>query len=271
MMNPARSLVGEGQQDESRSPSRTPPRAAKRWAGCGRGGRPDSAATTEIRATARAGHQAAATAVTKVRTMAAAMAHHGRAKRSMRCSAIDAASVRTRTTPASPTAVPTTAAVAPTAAPLASMTRRTCRSVAPMRAEHAQGPQAALGHDGESGHRQEPDEEQPERAEHEDDDLGAGLVAPCLASAMLRPRAAREGGTTADSAWLALTRTETLRGGLAWPGATSANWSSRSSGFSTRPTTCRRPACPRSRCSRCADRTSSPRRSVTATWSGPVG
>jgi hypothetical protein len=44
---------------------------------------------TDIRAAARAGHQAAMTAVTNVRTMAAAMAHHGRAKGSTRCSEIE--------------------------------------------------------------------------------------------------------------------------------------------------------------------------------------
>ena len=90
-------------------PSRTPPRAAKRWAGCGRGGRPDRAATTEMRAAARAGHQAAATVVVKVRTMAAAIAHQGRAKGSTRCSAIDRSVGTNPNHPASPTRVPTIA------------------------------------------------------------------------------------------------------------------------------------------------------------------
>src|SRR5471030_1877085 len=94
---------------------RTPPVAAKRWAGWGRGGRPDRAATMETRATARAGHQAAAKAVTKVRTMAAAMDHQGRANGSTRVSEIDRSVGTNANHPDSPTAVPTNAAMAPTA------------------------------------------------------------------------------------------------------------------------------------------------------------
>ena len=69
---------------------------------------------------------------------------------------------------------------------------------------------------------------------------------------------------------LALTRIDTLSAGLTWPGATSANWSCRSKGFSTRPTTCnlRLPSCqtpPTCRSKSVATFL------VTATWSGPLG
>ena len=45
--------------------------------------------------------------------------------------------------------------------------------------ECAQGSQAALGYDGESGDREEPDEQQSDRGQHENDDLGTGLVGLC--------------------------------------------------------------------------------------------
>src|SRR5690349_15930402 len=55
--------------------SSTTPTAAKRRAGWGFGGRPERAETTDTRAAARAGHQAAATAVRTAMTMAIPMAH----------------------------------------------------------------------------------------------------------------------------------------------------------------------------------------------------
>jgi hypothetical protein len=104
-------------------PSSTPPKAANWWGGCGRGGRPERAATTGIRAAARAGHHAAATAVTKVSSRAAAMAPQGIAKRSMRWWETDCKVGTIASQAANPTTA-TAAAVIPTEASLASMTRR---------------------------------------------------------------------------------------------------------------------------------------------------
>ena len=112
---------------------RTPPRPANRCAGLGGAGRPDSAATIDARAAARAGHHAADAPRSRPRaTIAATIAHHGRWNRSMRwlASCLEARRVarsrrrsRRRRRPRR--------ATTPTTAPLASIARRTCRSVAP--------------------------------------------------------------------------------------------------------------------------------------------
>src|SRR5438477_12438984 len=63
----------------------SPPAPAKRCAGLGGAGRPESAVTIDDRDAERAGHHAAAAAVRIARAIAAAIAHHGRWNMSMRC------------------------------------------------------------------------------------------------------------------------------------------------------------------------------------------
>ena len=67
--------------------------------------------------------------------------------------------------------------------------------------------------------------------------------------------------------WLASTRIEMLAGGLAWPGATRANWSSRFSGFSTEPDDLQRPAPSCQTLPTCRPKVVATLL-VTATWSG---
>ena len=62
------------------------------------------------------------------------------------------------------------------------------------RAEHAQGPEAPLRHDGEPGDRHQADEHQPERAQHEHEGLGTDLVRRRPAIRCRRP--CRSGGGT---------------------------------------------------------------------------
>ena len=63
---------------------KSPARAAERWAGAGRGGRPDRASTGGMRAIVRAGHHAAPAAVTTASSPPAASSHHGTLKASTR-------------------------------------------------------------------------------------------------------------------------------------------------------------------------------------------
>ena len=225
----------------------------------------------EIRATARAGHQAAATAVTNGQD-------HGRgdrpprAGRTGRCGA--RRSTRSVGTNANHAGQPDGGAddrgggadggaVGQHDQPDVAVGRAE-------RAEHAQGPQAALGHHGEPGDRHQADEEQPERAEDEHDGLGGGLVAGRRGDSMPRPVPL---GSRNDwrLCWLALTqdRDAGRRVGLARgrPGRTG-----RAGPAGSRP--CRRPAgSGRLRCQAlptCRSKVLATSL-VTATSSGPVG
>ncbi len=87
-----------------------------------------------MRATERAGHQAAAIAVRTASTRLATTAHHGRARRSIRWPESDCSVGTNANHAATPTTPPASAPTIPTAAPSASITRRTCLSVAPREA-----------------------------------------------------------------------------------------------------------------------------------------
>ena len=67
------------------------------------------------------------------------------------------------------------------------------------RAEHAEGPQSPLGHHREAGHGHQADEQQPERAEHQHHGLGRDLVGGAAAP-RCRCRRRSAGGTTGGSA-----------------------------------------------------------------------
>ncbi len=114
--------------------SAAPASRAGRRAGRGAGGRADRAAMTGMRAVARAGHHDAPVAVSIASTMPVTTTHHGTSKRSMRCPAAGSTTGARASQVSSPAPVPITAAAAPTAAPLASITSRTCLSVAPVAA-----------------------------------------------------------------------------------------------------------------------------------------
>jgi hypothetical protein len=180
MMNPTRRVSAKASNTMPVTSS-TPPRAAKRWGAWGRGDRPDSALTAEILPAARAGHQAVATAVRRLRIKATAnrppaqrepidamfgdrlqdsdeeepgdqaegRAHHGRA-------GPDRGAVGQHDEPC----VPVGGAKGAT---------------------HAERPQPALGHHRESGHTHQADEQQPEAAQHQHHGLGYGLVGPAPA------------------------------------------------------------------------------------------
>ena len=111
----------------------TPSQPARR-VGLGRGGRLESASVIGTRATVRAGHQAAPTAVTSARTRTTTTSTHGTLRRSMRWPAAVSSSGESSIQHAAPVSVPATAAIRPTAAPSASITFRTCARVAPMAA-----------------------------------------------------------------------------------------------------------------------------------------
>ena len=113
-------------------PASSVPSRANRWAGFGGAGRPDSAATIGSLAAVRAGHHDAAMAVRIARIAPATTAHQGSANGSYTCPTTCSKAGVSANQAASPIATPETAPTTPTAAPLASMTRRTCRSVAPM-------------------------------------------------------------------------------------------------------------------------------------------
>ena len=72
---------GPGSAPTNPAAASTVPSRAKRWAGCGGAGRPDSASTIGRRATARAGHHDAASALRMARITLAITAHQGSAKR----------------------------------------------------------------------------------------------------------------------------------------------------------------------------------------------
>ena len=188
------------------------------------------------------------------------MAHHGRAKRSTRCSAIDCSVGTNANQPASPTAVPTTAAVAPTAAPLASMTSRTWRSVAPSEPSMPRARRRRWAITVNPATAIRPTKSSPRRAQHQDDGLGRGLAGGPAAACDADAGAAAEGGTTAGSAGWRRGGSRRLAGGLAWPGATSANWSSRFERVLDQPDDLQCPAVLRSRRCRRAGRRSWPRR-----------
>ena len=87
-------------------PTSAPATSADRWAGRGAGGRPDSAATTGRRETARAGHHDAAVAVQTASTIPTASTHHGTSNRSMRCPAAGSTAPATASHSSNPAAVP---------------------------------------------------------------------------------------------------------------------------------------------------------------------
>ena len=111
--------------------SRMAPGTAERWTALGRAGRPDRAATTGIRATARAGRLAATMAVPMASTIATPMAHQGRFVALTTCPVLVCRDGTYANHAAKPTMAPSTAPITPMSAPLATMTSRTLRSVAP--------------------------------------------------------------------------------------------------------------------------------------------
>ena len=132
---PATMSSGWSRLDSARQPMPTAMSTAAamaEWrAGLGLGGRAESASTTGTRATARAGHQAAAVAPRTARRAAMAIRPHGRLSRSMRWSTADSSVGAKTTQSARPAIVPMSAAIVPTSAPFHNKTRRTCFCVAP--------------------------------------------------------------------------------------------------------------------------------------------
>ena len=114
--------------------------------------------------------------MTKVRTMAAAIAHHGRAKRSMRCPASDCSVGHEREPGGQSDGRADDRGGGSDRGAVGQHDQADVAVGGAEGAEHAQGPQSSLGHDGESGHGHQADEEQPERAEHQHDGLGRDLV-----------------------------------------------------------------------------------------------
>ena len=156
----------EKKRRASPAASSTAPAVANRWAGRGRAGRPDSAATTEVRATARAGHHAAATAVNAARTRVAATAHHGSANRSIRWPD-DRLQRRHEREPRRQADHPTgDSAYHPDGGAVGQHHQADVLVGGAERGQHAEGPLAPLGHDGEPGDGHQADEQQadgPER------------------------------------------------------------------------------------------------------------
>ena len=98
----------------------------------GADGRPDSACTIGTRAIERAGHHAAAVAVTTPSTTPVAMSHHGTSNRGIRYPRAGSRNGTIRTQPAIPHTVPTIDAVRPTMKPFVSTRNRTWPSLPPI-------------------------------------------------------------------------------------------------------------------------------------------
>ena len=156
--------------------SRTTPAPANRCAGLGGDGRPDSAATIDDRAADRAGHHAATTAVTTARTIAAAIAHHCRWKRSTRwltrlskrgASAIHVREAQDRSGHGADDADDRS---------VGDHREADLPVGRAERAEHAQRPEPALRHDGETGGGDEADEQEPDGLQREHDHRDGGLA-----------------------------------------------------------------------------------------------
>ena len=214
--------------------SRRAPRAAKRCGGLGCAGRAERAATIGVRAALRAGHQAAVTAVVTASSIATRIAHQGRWNRSMRCSAMVSSRGLNANHPARPTVVPVMAATAPTTAPLASRTSRMCRSPAPIAPSIPRARRRRWAITVKPATANRPTNSSPMVAST------STLIVALAASAGGRISTCEPCGRVAAAnccavAWI---RMVTWSGGLACPGATRANLSSRFNGFSTRPTTC---------------------------------
>ena len=223
------------------------PPAAERRAGLGRGGRADRARVTGIRAAVRAGHQAAAVAVTTASSMPATMSHHGRSNRSIRwpaaVSSRGATAIQAKRASGGPGhggegadggAVgqqhqPEVPLVAPIAASMPSWRRRrwatTTKPAAAIRATSSRTTVAKPS--------------TPAAAVARSVWVAVGQSRrPMAGGARLEPATVPRRKAVARS-WLARTRIVTDFGGSAAAGATRANSSSRSPGFSTRPTTVR--------------------------------
>ncbi len=211
-----------------------PPRAAKRCVGWGRGGRPDRAATIGTRAADRAGHQAAATAVRTARARAVPMAHHGRSNRSIRWSASVSRWGAKAIQPTRPAAAPVMAAAAPTTAPLATSTSRTWRSAAPTAPSmpRARWRRWAMTVKPATATRPTNSRLIVARAST----AAAAAFRAASWPSMLKDRPLGRWSDWRSWGWAA-SRTVTMAGGSACPGATSPNSSDSRRGFSTSPTT----------------------------------
>ena len=124
----------------------------------------------------------------------------------------------------------------PVAAPLALTTRRMCRCVAPWAASMPIALQPALRQDGEAADADERDQQHAEHGRGDRDRLGVDLVG---VRHRLRGRHVHAAGADRLDALTpgASNSTVTLSGFVTWPGMTSANSSSRLSGFWTMPVT----------------------------------
>jgi hypothetical protein len=190
----------------------------------------------------RAGRLAASIEVATASTMPVAMAHQGRFSGSTRC-AVSVSSDGTYANQAPrPITAPMTTAARPMTAPPATMTRRTLRAAAPSAVSmpSARSRRCAITVNPATDTR--PMKIMPSTVTAST--TMAGLMTPelrvCEASSTpafagrplkgcVRPPAAADGG--------ALSRIVTCVGAVTWPGATSANSSLRSVGFSTMPVT----------------------------------
>lgn len=216
--------------------SKPAPAPAKRCAGLGGDGRPDNAVTIDDRAAARAGHQAAATAATTARTIEAAIAHHGRWNRSTRCPTSVSKRGANAIHVTSPTTAPAPAPTTPTTAPLATIDMRTWRSVAPSAPSMPSARILRCAMTAKPAAATRPTNSSP-MVSNTSTTIAAAVLLKELRVPM--PVAPPTGRKLSTCALVASNRIVTCAAEVIWPGATSANSSFRSNGFSTSPTTLR--------------------------------
>ena len=202
----------------------------------GRGGRAATASVMGILATVRAGHQAASVAVMTARSAPMTGSQSGMLNRSIRWAAAGSSAGAIAIQVARPVAVPTTAATTPTATPLSTIACRSCRGVAPTAASIPSCRSRRWASVTKLAPATRHTSTMATTATA--NTATAAVVCSVAERASLNPGPGSAGGRKVSARSSSASTSTVIDSGEPVPGETQANSSSRSFGFSTKPTTC---------------------------------